>query len=697
MAKKKIKRQHPGKLPQHPQSNVENNLQQSKNDNSPNPWSIHHFRLQAIIISVLTFVCYFNSISNEYALDDGIVIVRNEYVQEGFSGIPDILTKDAYESYYRQLNSSNELKGGRYRPLSILTFAVEQQFMGALDQDSTKSMLQQYMASGMTKQQKDKINKEMHVRHFLNILWYILSLLVLLYFLRYIVFRGNPLMAFIATIIFALHPIHTEVVANVKSRDEIMSLLFICLTFIFTFKFLENGKKWLKIAAVVSYFLALLSKEYAITLIILLPLSLYLFNGVSIKKSIIIFLPFLVAIGIYLLMRLHTSGPVNENEGTEVLNNPYLYASYPEEIATKISTSLNYIKLLIFPNPLSADYSYNSIPYKDFANPLVWLSALIYAGLIIFMFRFLPQRPSGTPAVAARVKNTAQNNYRSILCFAMAFYLLNFSLICNLIFNIGGTMGERLIYHSSVGFSIAVAYFIIKGYERIKPAKTAGIILSTFMAVIILLFGYKTISRNADWKNNQTLFAADIKTVPNSVIAIGNVVTSLVDNADLIRDSIQRKESLYKAIELAKKATTIDPVYVAGFFNRGLAWYKLEKMDEAKDCMDSVKAHYVDYPMLPLMYKKIAQFFLIKGSEMYGKNGKWTEAIVEFKKGLAADSANSDLWFNIGVALYANHQVDDAKNAWKNALGINPNYEQARVDLNYVIGLQDSVRKATRK
>jgi protein O-mannosyl-transferase len=650
-----------------------------------NPWSIKGFRLQAVILVALSLIFYWNSFSNEYALDDGIVIVRNEYVQEGFEGIPDILTKDAYESYYRQLNSSNELKGGRYRPLSILSFAVEQQFMGATDKDSTTKMLDNMMTSGIQQQQREKIISEMHVRHVLNVFWYIASLLVLLQFMRYIVFKGYPLMAFVAAIIFAIHPIHTEVVANVKSRDEIMSVLFICLTFIYTFKYQEFGKKWMFAAALGSYFLALLSKEYAITLVVLLPLSLYLFKGSTIRKSIMTFAPFLIVIGVYMLLRLHTSAAVDETADTEVLNNPYLFASYNEEIATKISTSLNYIRLLLLPHPLSADYSYNSIPYKDFSNPLVWLSLVVYGGLAVTMFRFLRLPKDELTGTTVKINQARQQSYRSILCFAITFYLLNFLLICNLIFNIGGTMGERLIYHSSIGFAIAAAYLICKAAERIKPERTGSTVLWTFMAIIILLSGYKTITRNAEWKNNDTLFSADIKTVPNSVIVLGNLVSSLIDKANQTKDSIVRVGYLRRAIILATQATTIDPVYVTGFFNRGLSYFKLGELDEAVKNMDSVRAHYLNYPTLPIMNKQISALYLKKGIDPYAKNGNWNGALVEFKKGLALDSANAELWFNTGVAYFALHQVSDAVNSWKMTLKIKPGYAKAQQDLDFVL------------
>ncbi len=79
------------------------------------PAWLDDFKLQAAIVALLAFILYANTAKNEYALDDTIVIVKNEFVLEGFAGIPDILSKDAYYSYYRQLGTTNQLHGGRYR------------------------------------------------------------------------------------------------------------------------------------------------------------------------------------------------------------------------------------------------------------------------------------------------------------------------------------------------------------------------------------------------------------------------------------------------------------------------------------------------------------------------------------------------------------------------------------------------------
>src|ERR1019366_1722670 len=114
---------------------------------------------------------------------------------------------------------------------------------------------------------------------------------------------------------------------------------------------------WFLVAGLLSYFLAFLSKEYAITLVVLLPLSFYLFNTYSIKKSVLNSLPYMGVAVVYLVIRWQVIGQRNELSDNDIQINPYAWASGTEKIATEIATSLNYLKLLIFPHPLSSDYS----------------------------------------------------------------------------------------------------------------------------------------------------------------------------------------------------------------------------------------------------------------------------------------------------------------------------------------------------
>lgn len=314
-------------------------------------------KLKIAILFVVAFGFYANSFSNEYALDDEAVIQRNEFVQKGFSGIGKILTTDAYDSYYRQSNSNQHLSGGRYRPLSIVLFAIEHQLWG----DSPQAM------------------------HFVNVLLYICCILAIFYFLRAYLFRKTPCgedVAFIASLLFAIHPLHTEVVANIKSSDEMLSLIFIMLTFIFSIRFRETKKAGSLVIALLSLFLALFSKEYALTLVFLLPLLFMVYFkervGVSVKAS----LPYYAIILLYFLIRIAAIGFPHQQRELDVLNNPYLFATPMQKMASEFFILGKYLYMLFFPYPLASDYGYAQIPYHSFSSPLVWLSIFAYAAII---------------------------------------------------------------------------------------------------------------------------------------------------------------------------------------------------------------------------------------------------------------------------------------------------------------------------
>jgi len=581
------------------------------------PAWLSDFKIHAIIIGLLAFLFYINTAQNEYALDDTIVIVKNKDVYEGFAGLPHIMTHDAYDNYYALFNSSNQLAGGRYRPLSVATFAIEQQFLGTIPASKVDSVVANAGGGGP---QEKKLIKDMHVHHFFGVLWFTLSMVVLLYFLRYVVFKKNPLMALLAAVIFVIHPIHTEVVANVKSRDEVLSLLFICLTYIFAFKYEEQSdkkeKRWMLVMGILSFVLAFLSKEYAVGMIILMPLAFYLFNKYSLSQSIKASLPYFVVMGLYMLLRLQIIAPMSKDSETDILNNPYALASHSEQLATKISTTFNYLRLLVFPHPLSADYSYNTIPYKDFTDIIVWISLAVHIWLFRMFFYYLKRR--------------------SVLCFAIGFYLVNLLLICNIIFNIGGTMGERLIYHSSVGFAIAVAYFLYLGMEKIKPAATGRMALAGLMVVLVVLCGFKVIERNENWTSDKTLFFHDINVAPNSVLVNADVASSLVNMAEGEKDSTKALDDIRKGIHYFDRAIDIDPAFVSGYLNRGMAFFKLKQPDSAYYNLCKVRDLYPRYPKL------------------------------------------SEMFFNVGVNFYQQKRYREAISVWQATLQMDPNNTLAR-------------------
>jgi len=616
------------------------------------PWYTK-FSFQAGLLVIIGLLCFANSFKNIYALDDDAIIVKNQYVQEGFKGIPAILSSDAQASLYQQWGAGQILSGGRYRPLSIVTFAMEQQFFGSVNDNDTASLL---IIKPMTEKQKARIEQVAHIRHAGNVIFYILSVLLLLYFLRDYVFIEQPLIAFLTSLLFLIHPIHTEVVANVKSRDEIFSFLFFMLTFIQAFRYYETADKkhlWLSL---LYYFMALLSKEYGLTILVLLPMLFYIVKKDTLTKSIVRTLPFFVVAIVYVFIRLSIVGLGSNAGSTDILNNPYMLASDIETLATKILVLGKYLWLLFYPAVLSNDYGYNTIPYADFSDVRVWLSLAILIGMIvatIILFR-----------------------KRNIISFALAFYLLHLFLVSNFAFDLGATMGERLIYHSSLGFVMILAIGFNFLLEKIKQPVAKGAVL---VSVCLLLVGWcaaKDIQRNAEWKDDTTLPLADVQKYPNSAFLNNNAANALIDSALNAGDSAKKVEFAGRSIPYLQQAVTIHPAFATAYLNLGFAYFLTGNLDSAQKYYDHVKAIFPTYPYLESHYQQLAGVYNTMAIGYETTNQLLTAKY--FEKALACEPNNVDYINNTAVGYYyITHEPEKAKQLWERSLQLQPGNQSA--------------------
>ena len=610
-------------------------------------------RNQLFLLIALCFVFYGNTLQHGYAFDDTMAIVDNEYVQQGVSGIPKILNSDAYQSYLEHKGGGNQLSGGRYRPLSLITFAIEQQFMGTHDPDE---LHKQRSAAEENAWEQEK-SQQMHFRHFVNVALYAALVCSIFCLLLLIVPTTMDLLPFVVSLLFLVHPIHTEVVANVKSRDEILSLLFICLNFIFYLKHFRTSDKKHLILSLVCFFCALLSKEYALTMIVLLPVFHFSFLAPDHrKKSMKLFL-FAIPLTLYMMVRMNAvSGPVDGAE-QNVMNNPYLYATWIQKIASEIDVLLRYLRLLCFPHPLMADYSYAQIPYTGFANPVVWVSILINATGIFAMVALLRKR--------------------HFVGFALAIYFSNIALVSNFFFNIGAPMGERLVFHSSLGFVIVIGWLLVTGKEKyLKPA-IGNMVLVASLLVVTLCCCAKTISRNADWKDNETLFLHDVQLAPNSVLMNNDAAAACMSEAKSNHDTVIRNQWFAKAIGYFDRALRIHPRYTLAYVNRGLCYFNSGNPSKALQDWDTARVQNPDMQNLHRYMGIAGKYFLSHGIKD-AQTGNNDQAIVEIKCALDAVHDFSDAWFHLGLVYRNTNRIEESRDALQKALQYNPGNKEAQ-------------------
>lgn len=535
------------------------------------------YRIQMIIIFLFSFVIYFNTLWNEYALDDRLMIFENKFTKMGIKGIPKIMGNDALVGFFGK--DQTLLPGGRYRPLSQVMFAIEYEFFGLnpfighLFQIVIFALLCVLIFVVLTKLFSEYKNK----------LWYF----------------SIP---FWVTLLFAAHPIHTEVVANIKSRDELLSMVGVFATMYFSIKYFENKKYLNLILGALCYILALFSKETAFTFFLIIPLSLYYFKNVKIKDIVKASIPMIVVVVVFLAIRLGVLGTkVMSYEEKELLNNPYYGSPLDKKYATIIYTLLIYIGLLFFPHPLTHDYYPKQIPIISFSDPRALISILFYCLLVYF-------------AVKGFKKKT-------IISYAIWFYLISLSISSNIVFNIGTFINDRFIFAPSLGFCIIISFTLL--YSLKKYLKDENMYKTIAMSVLILItfaFAVKTIARNPVWKNDFTLFTTDVLTSTNSAkvtVSAGGmyfeqsqkkyvqkeVIETLEDTlkrigykinytrGDSVKvDSILKIVLLHKALPVLHKGITLYPQYTAGWILLGNSYLGLEDFGRSRQCYENALA-----------------------------------------------------------------------------------------------------------
>lgn len=620
-------------------------------------------KMPYIIISLLGLVLYANTFNHEYALDDDLIVSGNTYVLRGIDGIGDIMQNDIFDSYNKSINAEANLAGGRFRPFSLATFAIEQEFIGTMpdgikddswdaNHNKVQDANEDINHDGMFNE-KDVKSKGMGFRHVNNVLLYILSICVLYLFLSRFFFKDNKLLALLTALLFLAHPIHTEVVANVKSRDEILSLMFMILTLHLSFLYVETKKLKLLIWALVCYFIALLSKEYGATLLVILPVSLYVYYA-NFKPSQVpaLIVGVILTFGIYFAMRSNVVVPLGDNakQDSELLNNPFMDATVVQALATKIYINLKYFGLLLLPLHLSCDYSFNVIPFRTFANADVWVSLMVLLGLsggILYTF----------------VK-------RNWLVVPLLFILMHMVLINNFLFNIGATMGERLVYHSSFGVCILIVYGLYYLMVNVMKINTQYVALA--LIPLLTFYCIKTMARNPAWKNNITLYTTDVKTYPNSTMLNGNACISLFDLANMPQNKAREKNLLDSANTCGLKALQLHPGYYYTHMNLGLV--KARQGD-----MDSATYHWLKAREMSPYEKKLPEFLDGSAAYYYNKGvnfmneNKLPEALKELKIANTIKPNDHRPFYYLGMVYSKMNNWPMAKEMWSRGLALAPN------------------------
>lgn len=430
----------------------------------------------AIGLFCLCFIVFANSIGNEYAMDDEFYTAgSNPQTQKGIKGLPQIFTT---RTFY-----NNDGTGYSYRPIALATFAIEIQFFG----------------------------EKPHVSHFFNVLLYALTLVVLFRLLRRWFTTQGDWFSFFICLLFLVHPLHTEVVDNIKCRDEILSFLFGLLTLRFIWDFVEGKGKWQLAAAALMFVISMLSKSTSIILVALIPVTVWYWSGKKWWTGIVYVLPLVV-----LLIAVKTGAQSILPETKRTLldfENPAKELSGSQLFATAFYVMGRYYWLHIIPHPLIFYYGLNEVPVGSWSDPIVIIGLLAFIGLGIFTLMEVRKK--------------------TIAGFGLLWFMGNVFMVSNLMGAAPGIMAERFVYSASLGFSIAVVDLVFRAFKKLpadfdwKSKATANI--KYVLVGVAVVFSIRTIARNEVWEDKETLYRNDVEIAPKSAkvnMLLGSLLSS---------------------------------------------------------------------------------------------------------------------------------------------------------------------------
>ncbi|MFZ4520134.1 MAG: tetratricopeptide repeat protein [Bacteroidales bacterium] len=550
-----------------------------KVSNKANRYFILSFFLFAILL-------YGNTIFNKYAVDDNLV-TNNQLVRQGFKALPQIFSSRYFSQQGNVGSTSTE-----YRPVVKATFAVEYQLWG----------------------------EKPGVSHGLNILLYWALSIILFFILKRLLSNYNILFPFLVTLLFMAHPVHTEVVASLKNRDELLAFICGLGSLWYILEYAQTRRTLYLVPAILIFFFGYLCKSSILPFLALIPLVLYFFTKLPLGRIVPIFFAMLAVILVALFgPRLFL--PPMEHINSFIENPLYLDRNIWMRLGTGFVSLLFYLKILVYPYPLLYYYGFNMIPVTNLANIWAILSLFIYSGLFVYAL--------------------SKFREKHFLSFAILWYLIAIAMYSNIVVPVVGIVGERFVFNASLGFCLAIIYLIFRIF-RTDP-KSLTIEMDTrlkILAVVILLLipcAVLSVTRNRDWRTLFGLYRHDIKSLNNSAKAN-------IDYGGFLMGTVYQDQNFLRTGNVNQFKYQV----IISHFRRSLALY----------------------PDNYLTTNDLGTVYLFMG-----KN--YDSAVYYLKKAIALDSTLQPAWVNLGMAYRGQKQYQQSIACYEHILKVNPNQIKA--------------------
>jgi tetratricopeptide (TPR) repeat protein len=588
-----------------------------------------------LVLSVLAFLPYANTLLNGFVYDDNFQVVENPYVHS-FRYLREIFGTTVW-SFQGAQGVTNY-----YRPLMSFGYLLFYQIAGAVPFSF----------------------------HLANIVLNVVVVLLVFSLLRRL---SGERVALIAAGLFALHPIHTESVAWVAGVTDLELAVFYLLTLLLYLRLSEPDKGYAWRAAMCgSFVLALLSKEQAMMLPVLVTLFEHFYREdratTSLRQKVSRYGPLWAVASLYLVVRAVLLGGV-----ASVVSRPTL--SWYEVVLSAISLTGRYLWKLVWPAHFSAYYVFHRSSHLMDERVLLGLSGLALCGIAFI-------------ALWRRAH---------LLSFAFILIFLPLGPTLNARWMPASVFAERYLYLPSIGFCWLIAWAAVRLWSADVPGFVRPLSRAVPLLLIGVAFPYaaKTVARNREWRTGDILYLRTLEQGDSSLIrtnlgaiyfnngdltdaehewlealAAGPTNAFALDNLALLR---QRQQRYVESLDYSHRALRARPAYMMGHLNLAET---LAQMDRVSEAEWQYRVATAISPLSTRAHNAYGEFLF--DSERMG------DARIEYERSTAVDPTG-DAYDRLGDIYQVSGDPPQAEEAFRHALALNTFDPHAHFGLGQVL------------
>jgi hypothetical protein len=447
------------------------------------------------IYIALILIVYTQTFSFDFALDDDLIKENIDGKIFAFSDLAEI-----FKHRYNRVE---------YRPIAILTFGIEHLIFGEI---SPK------------------------VSHIVNVMLFIFIIISLHIFLR-LLFNGKyKSETFFMICIFAVHPLCVEVVANIKSRDGLLSMFFSIWSLYFFIKAKNNSNsiRYFIISFILFIIGSFAKLDVFGVIIFILLYHINQWNKKSIIQGLILLGIFTIGVSLIRTALIDYLIPIEESNSTLAVTtfteNPIANLNgFLLSIFAGIQTNCIYLSKIIFPNNLCYYYGYNYYTLDTTFSLKIFLEFILSMLILLIIIYF--NRKNKFIFLAA------------MAYFSFIFYALNY------ITSVAGIVADRYVFQALFWFIVLAILILTQIISINKPQS------KIFFTILILVSTIAAYNRVGAWENNITLIETDAPKLKQSFEGMRIAASIYYDDYEKTNNTT----SFEKAILCAQNANKIYP------------------------------------------------------------------------------------------------------------------------------------------